>query len=201
MEILDRIPTPKSPKSLFSIAATTATCVSLAVLAAHCGGSKGGGDDDNDNDPCSTGDADGIAGGPATELVSVSDTGFTVGGVDSGSTEPNIAFQNLAVVTLTLTNTGTKPHDMVVLCIPTGLPAMCMNPTSCFPNPDDAGATTSGAVTLVPTLQPGQSATVTFTAPIVEGTYGFFSDVAGDNTSVAADGGVSGNLQGEFVLM
>jgi hypothetical protein len=161
----------------------------------HCGSSGSGGD------PCSTGDQDGVGGGDYVELLSVSDTGFTVGGVDSGSTEPNIAVENLGNVTLTLTNTGTRPHDMVVECIPTGLPDTCMNPSSCFPNPDDAGST-PGSITLVPTLQPGASATVKFVTPAVEGEYIFISDSPGDNTQYnSADGGVTGNLVGEFVLM
>ena len=171
------------------------TCVGLILTAVHCGSSGSGGD------PCSTGDQDGVGGGDYVELLSVSDTGFTVGGVDSGSTEPNIAVENLGNVTLTLTNTGTRPHDMVVECIPTGLPDTCMNPSSCFPNPDDAGST-PGSITLVPTLQPGASATVKFVTPAVEGEYIFISDSPGDNTQYnSADGGVTGNLVGEFVLM
>jgi hypothetical protein len=170
-------------------------CGGLILGAVNCGSSSSG------NDACSTGDQDGVAGGDYTELLSVSDTGFTLGGVDSGSTDPNIAVQNLGNVTLTLTNTGTRPHDMVVECIPTGLPSTCNNPTSCFPSPDDAGAM-GGAVTLVPTLQPGASATVKFVTPVVEGEYIFISDSPGDNTQYnSADGGVTGNLVGEFVLM
>jgi len=133
--------------------------------------------------------------------VSVSDTGFTVGGVDSGSTEPNISVQNLAIITLTLTNTGTKPHDFVVQCIPTGLPATCMNPTSCFDNPTDAGSATPNAVTLIPTLQPGTSQTIVVQTPLVEGVYNFISDVPGDDTTFEPDGGVSGAVTGDFVLM
>src|SRR5271170_7250018 len=138
------------------------TCVGLMLTGAHCGSNSNGGD------PCSTGDQDGVAGGDYVELVSVSDTGFSVGGVDSGSMDNVLPIQNLGNVTLTLTNTGTRPHDMVVECIPTGLPDTCMNPTSCFPNPDDAGST-AGSITLVPTLQPGASATVKFVTPVVEG--------------------------------
>jgi len=175
--------------------ALAATCAGLVLALASCGSSS------NNDDSCSTGDQDGVNGGSDTELVSVNDSGFAVGGVDSGSTEPNIAVQNLATVTLTLTNTGTRPHDLVIQCIPTGLPATCMNPTSCFPNVSDAGSSTLGAVTLIPPLMPGESATVTFLAPVVEGVYNFISDVSGDSTTFEADGGVSGNLTGEFVLM
>jgi hypothetical protein len=133
--------------------------------------------------------------------VSVSDTGFAVGGVDSGSTESNISVENLGIITLTLTNTGTKPHDLVVQCIPTGLPAACMKPTSCFDNPDDAGSSTPNAVTLIPPLQPGASQTIVVRAPLVEGVYNFISDVPGDATTFDADGGVSGTVTGDFVLM
>ena len=123
-----------------------------------------------------------------TVLVSVSDTAFTVGGVDSGSMEPNISIQNATNVTLTLTNTGTKPHDMTVSCIPTGLPASCMNPTSCFPMAANIGS-----------LDPGMSTTVTFLAPVVEGTYQFVSDIGDDSTTDA--GGTTTGLVGVYNLM
>ena len=141
----------------------------------------------DDNDACNPGDQDGVVGGNNIVLVNVSDTGYAVGGVDSGSTEPNIAVENLAMVTLTLTNVGTTPHDLQIACIPTGSPAGC--PTmSCFP-----------ANANIPSLAPGASATVSFTTPAVEGAYQFTSDVPGDSTT-EADGGVTG-LVGEFVLM
>jgi hypothetical protein len=149
---------------------------------------------------CTPDDADGINGGDYPVLLNVSDTAFTVGGADSGSTEPNIATQNLGDVTLTLTNIGTKPHDMVIECIPSGLPAGCVR-SSCFPNPADAGST-PGSITLIPTLQPGESKTVTFVTPAIEGGYIFISDEPGDDTHYnSADGGTTGNLVGEFVLM
>jgi hypothetical protein len=139
------------------------------------------------DDKCNPGDADGVVGGNNIVLLNVSDTGFAVGGVTSGSTEPNISVQNLSNVTLTLTNVGTTPHDFHIACIPTGLPAGC--PTmSCFP--DNAN---------IPSLAPGDSATVSFATPAVEGAYQFTSDEAGD-TSTGADGGITG-LVGEFVLM
>jgi hypothetical protein len=150
---------------------------------------------DNATGSCTPGDSDGISGGPAAVVVVVSDSAFAVGGVDSGSTERNITLQNLANVTLTLTNVGTRPHDLVVACIPSGLPAGCTQ-TSCFPA--DAGAS-GGYVTIVPALAPGTSITVMFTAPAVEGVYPFLSNESGD-TQMASDGGVSG-LAGAFVLM
>jgi hypothetical protein len=174
----------------------------LAGASAGCGpGNNATNGSDQSADMCTPGDQDGVNGGYYTILVSVSDTGFTVGGVNSGSTEPNITVQNLGIVTLTLTNTGTRPHDMVVQCIPTGLPAVCMNPTSCFDNPNDAGTSTPNAVTLIPPIQPGTSQTLVVQVPLVEGIYNFISDVPADDTTFEPDGGVSGNLVGDFVLM
>jgi hypothetical protein len=173
------------PKNTCGLWARTApkiapASIGLVLVAAGCS-SGGGGAGGKSN--CTPPDADGVMGGDVTVLVSVSDTAFTVGGVDSGSTEPNIAVQNDATVTLTLTNVGTMPHDMVVECIGSGLPAGCLQ-ISCFPG--DAGA---GNITLVPTLMPGQSMTVTVVTPLVEGTYPFTSDVGNDSQ------------MGEFVLM
>jgi hypothetical protein len=126
-------------------------------------------------------------GGDATVLMSVSDTAFAVGGLDSGSDQRNIAVQNSSSVTLTLTNVGTKQHDFIVQCIPTGLGAGC--PTqSCFPSTANMFA-----------MSPGQSSTTTFVTPAVEGAYQFISDEPGD-TQVGVDGVVTG-LVGEFVLM
>jgi hypothetical protein len=158
---------------------------SLALTAASCGSST------SSVDNCNPGDNDGIVGGNYPVLVNVSDTGFAVGGVDSGSTEPNITTQNLGHVTLTVTNVGTKPHDLVIECIPSGLPAGCAQ-TSCFPSTAN-----------VPALQPGETVTTPmFVTPAVEGSYPFISDVPGDDTQFnSADGGVTGNLVGAFILM
>jgi hypothetical protein len=167
---------------------------SLAFAATNCSSTSGG----NSGGSCVPGDNDGINGigeGVHPVLVNVSDTAFAVGGVDSGSTERNIATQNLDSVTLTLTNVGNKPHDMVIQCIPSGLPAGCPQ-TSCFPG--DAGLP-AGYVTLVPALEPGQSTTTSFVTPAVEGEYQFISDEPGDTKS-DADGGLTG-LVGDFVLM
>ncbi len=145
---------------------------------------------------CTPGDADGVIGGAYTVLLNVSDTAFTVGGVDSGSTSNIISVQNEGNVSLKVTNVGTKPHDVDVLCIPSGLPAQCMQQTSCFPG--SAGSDPS-SIALVPVLQPGASTTVNFTAPVIEGVYPFVSDQPGDS-EVESDGGVEG-LTGAFVLM
>jgi hypothetical protein len=162
-------------------AITETAAAALVLCASQCGGIATGGDS------CAPGDQDGVNAGTYVVLVSVSDTGFAVGGVDSGSTERNITVQNLGTVTLTLTNTGTEPHDMTIGCIPTGLPAGCPA-TSCFPANANIGP-----------LQPGQSMTTTFVTPAVEGAYPFVSDLA-DDTATSSDGGVTG-LVGEFVLM
>jgi len=140
-----------------------------------------------DDNGCTPGDQDGIVGGNNRIELAVSDTGFGVGAPDSGSTEPNITVQNLAMVTLVMTNIGTKPHDLVIECMPTPNTKGC--PTqACFP-----------AAANIPAVQPGKSATVMFETPATEGAYTFTSDEPGD-TETAADGGVTG-LVGEFNLM
>ncbi len=132
---------------------------------------------DGSSDRCAPGDQDGVIGGTGVVLLTVSDSQFAVGGVDSGSTQRNITIQNLTEVTLTLTNVGTRPHSFVVACIPTGLPEGCPQ-SSCFPKEAD-----------IPPVDPGKSATATFVVPRVEGAYPFFSDAAGD-----------GALIGQFVV-
>jgi hypothetical protein len=162
-----------------------AACLGLSA-SVHCNNDSGG--------ACAPGDQDGISGGNVAVFVTVSDTAFAVGGVDSGSTERNITVENLANVTLTLTNVGTRPHDLVVQCIPTGMAAGCPT-TSCFQT--DSGS--AGPMTLLSAVAPGQSATTTFVTPAVEGAYPFISDEPGD-TETTPDGGLTG-LVGEFVLM
>jgi hypothetical protein len=141
----------------------------------------------DDRASCNPGDQDGVVGSNARVLLNVSDTAFAVGGVNSGSTQPNIAVQNSSNVTLTVTNVGTKPHSLHVACIPTGLPAGCQL-LSCFP--DSAN---------IPAIAPGTSVTVTFATPALEGAYQFTSEEPGD-TSTDAEGGVTG-LVGEFALL
>jgi len=158
------------------------TVLVLGLLAASACSSKS-----DDNDSCNPDDADGVVGGFSTVKLSVSDTAFAVGGVDSNSTEPNIAVQNSSVVKLTVTNTGTTPHSFKVACIPSDLPAACEQ-MSCFP----------GAAN-IPAIAPGDSVTVTFATPAVEGAYQFSSDEDGD-TSIGGEGNETG-LVGEFVLM
>ncbi|HWZ91992.1 MAG TPA: hypothetical protein VNW92_24175 [Polyangiaceae bacterium] len=148
-----------------------------------CGCAGGG----SSGTSCNPDDQDGILGGKMTVLLSVSDTGFAVGGVDSGSTEPNVAVENKSQVTLTLTNVGTMPHGLRIACIPSGLPAACPA-ESCFPD----------AANIAP-LAPGESATVTFVTPAQEGAYPFTSDEQAD-AAADTDAGVPA-LVGQFVLM
>ena len=139
---------------------------------------------------CRPGDQDGVIGVHVTRLVSVNDDTFAVGGLpnaDSGlAPQRNITIQNLSTLTLTLTNVGTKPHDLVFHCIPSGLPAGCPA-TSCFPSSAN-----------VPTIAPGESATTRFTTPAVEGPYPFTSDEPGD--SVEGANGTFTGLVGEITL-
>ena len=145
-------------------------------LATGCGSDAK--DDADGDDACMPDDQDGVVGGNNTVLLNVSDTGFAVGGVNSGSTQPNIAVQNTSNVKLTITNVGTTPHSFHVACIPTELPAQCPQ-MSCFPDAAN-----------VPAIEPGDSVTVEFATPAVEGAYTFTSDEPGDEA-----------LIGQFVLM
>jgi hypothetical protein len=150
------------------------------VLASACSSPGSAG-------PCHSGDSDGVTGGSVVVDLTVGDTAFSVGAPDSGSMERNITAQNLADVTLTMTNVGTKPHSFVIECLQTpngnGCPAQ-----SCFPPNAD-----------LPALGPGASATTMFMTPVQEGAYRFISNEPGD-TQTSADGGVTG-LVGQFNVM
>jgi hypothetical protein len=152
----------------------------LLLAAVRCGNDGSGGD------PCKGTDLNGVSGGSQGFVLTVSDTAFSVGGPDSGSTQPNITVENSSTVTLTVINVGTQPHDLVVQCQPTPNTSGCAM-QSCFP----AGAN-------FPPIDPGASMTRTFVAPFKEGPYPFASDLDGD-TRTAPDGSVTG-LLGEFVL-
>ncbi|HEY3592352.1 MAG TPA: hypothetical protein VGL13_00700, partial [Polyangiaceae bacterium] len=103
--------------------------LSTLVLAA-CGGSNSG------DDVCLPDDADGVVGGPAAFDLTVDDTGFT----------PTIlTAQNLANVTLTLHNTGTKSHGFAVDCMPTPNDNGCPI-TSCFPDDTTIAAVDPGGM-------------------------------------------------------
>jgi len=133
---------------------------------------------DPNGDSCLPDDQDGVVGGNITVLLNVNDTGFAVGGLNSGSMQPNIAVQNTSNVKLTISNVGTTPHSFHVACRPTELPAGCAQ-LSCFPDAAN-----------VPAIAPGDRVTVTFKTPVVEGEYQFTSDEPGDEA-----------LIGQFVVM
>ncbi len=157
--------------SLYAMARLRNLTLGMLLLGAGC--SSGATHDES----CTPGDADGVVGGTIRVLLNVSDTGYAVGGVDSRSTQPNIAVQNSSTVKLTITNVGSKAHGFHIACIPTDLPAKCPQ-ESCFP--DD---------TTIAAIDAGDSVTITFKTPAVEGAYSFTSDAAGDE-----------DLLGQFVL-
>lgn len=162
------------------------------LLASACSSdaktSSGGGEaGDDGDDACQPDDQDGVVGGNNVVLMNVSDTGFAVGGVNSGSMQPNIAVQNTSNVKLTITNVGTKVHSFYIDCRPSELPEGCPQ-TSCFP--DEAN---------IPAIEPGEKATVEFETPAVEGAYRFTSQEEGDTTE-GEDGELTG-LVGQFVLI
>ncbi len=148
--------------------------LAIAALGAvgtglHCGGldpnaSNAGGDSGS----CVPPDEDGVIGmGTTVFQLNVNDDAFYRGG-DAG-TAPILTVQNLAMVKLTLTNTGTKPHDFAIDCYPTPNAVGCPQ-QSCFA----PGAS-------IPSLDPGKSATVTFTVPVLDGViYTFRSNLPGD---------------------
>jgi hypothetical protein len=125
--------------------AAIGTAVGTAALAlvtlglVHCSQASLGGSD-----------SDGYSGGDAGFALTVTDDAFSTA---------ILKCQNLANVTLTMTNAGTREHDFVVDCMG----------SSCFP---DAAA--------IAPLTPDASATVHFVAPYTEGIYTFRSDLPGD---------------------
>jgi len=113
----------------------------------------------SDDGTCTPDDADGIISEPATLVVTVTDSGFS----------PKIlTTQNTSDITLTLQNDGTTPHGFVVDCLATPNTDGCPL-ESCF----------SEDSRIAP-LAPGESATITFETPLVEGIYTFRSDAAAD---------------------
>lgn len=118
----------------------------------HCG--SDGPNDDDDGDSCTQPDQDGVIGGDYAFAVDVSDTAFS---------PVILKAQNSGNVTLTVKNTGTKPHSFVVQCLTT------QGCTACFPD---------GAK--VAPLEPGATTTVKFVAPEQEGIFTIASDVPGD---------------------
>lgn len=118
--------------------------------------------DDSDDDACMPDDADGIASVDITVALAIDDTTFAPAIVKT---------QNTSVVTLTVTNTGTKPHGFAVDCLPTPNAKGCPT-TSCF-----------SAAATVPAIAPGSNATVKFTTPAVEGIYTYRSTGEGDTAT------------------
>jgi hypothetical protein len=146
----------------------------MMVLVSNIGSACG--DPDDDNDPCGHDDADGVIGGNVAFELNVTDGGF----------EPTIlAAQNLAKVTLTLSNKGTKLNSFVIDCIPTPNINGCPT-TSCFP-----------ATASIAPVDPGGSAVTTFEVPRAEGIYYYHSDVPGDTPDPCMAGAVG---CGQFIV-
>ena len=102
-------------------------------------------------------DSDGLTGGDYTIDLVVNDVGFYAGAADAG-TKDLLSTQNDSLVTLTLTNTGTKPHGFKVGCVDVlssypDLPAGCST-SACFP-----------PSSIIAPIAPGTSATITFDTP------------------------------------
>lgn len=147
--------------------------MSLALLSCSSSGSDGDDDDDDDDDdPTKSGmcfpDSDGLTGGSYTIALTVTDTGFS---------KTVINTQNDSMVTLKLTNSGTKPHGFEVGCVSVlsaypKLPAMCPK-QSCFPGAtpaaDDSDAGTSDVADTqaarIDPIDPGESKTIMFLTP------------------------------------
>jgi hypothetical protein len=114
--------------------------IALASLA--CGSTDLGGDDQ-----------DGIVGGNYVFELAVDDAMFT----------PTILkTQNVANVTLTLKNNGTKPHGFVIACMA----------GTCFPD-----------AAVIEPVDPGATAMTKFQTPRAEGIYAFGSNASGDTQS------------------
>jgi hypothetical protein len=118
-------------------------------------------------------DHDGINGGDYTFDITVDDTGFS---------KTILASQNDATVTLTVKNTGTKPHGFAVECTSV-LPAYPSVPDACpslacFPSNS-----------IIAPLAPGESKTVTFFTPTPDGLlYPFKSTEPSDCTAPGLNG-------------
>jgi hypothetical protein len=143
------------------------------VGAASCGSSSA---NENSSDACGPDDADGVNGGNAVFDLTVDDTGFS---------PAILAAQNLAQVTLTLHNGGTRSHDFVVDCMPTPNDNGCPV-TSCLPPAASIGE-----------IAPGASASTTFVLPNPEGIYYYHSSLAGDTSGPCMAGA---NGCGQFIV-
>jgi hypothetical protein len=137
---------------------TSGPWVPLLVALALCFGCASSSDDHQD-DACTPDDADGIISEPARLIVTVTDSDL----------KPKIlTVQNSSDITLTLENNGTSPLGLAVDCLATPNHDGC--PTeSCFP-----------ADAKLEPIEPGESATITFVSPLVEGIYAFHSGLPDD---------------------
>src|SRR5579864_7221256 len=109
----------------------------IAVVACSSGST-------GNQDTCGPPEADGTKGGHSTLVLEVNDVAFSPAVLKA---------DNLATVTLTFTNTGTKPHGFAVRCMPTPNGNGCPS-AACFPDAAKLGP-----------IAPGASVTTTFVTP------------------------------------
>jgi len=158
---------PLAPGLALGLVGAALLHCSSCSTSAHAGGDGGA---------CFA-DSDGITGGSYTIDLVVDDTGFhPSGGADAGMKNV-LTTQNDSTVTLTLTNTGTKPHGFEVECTRVtpaypDLPAGCAD-MSCFPS----------SSTIAP-IASGESKTVTFFTPTADGLLYPFKSSAPDDSTV-----------------
>jgi hypothetical protein len=170
-------------------AGTLLSCLTVLIVGTaltNCSSSSGGsasGDkgDDDDDDSCFP-DNDGVTGntdGIYNFVLTVDDTGFS---------KMLLTTQNSAMVSLMLTNTGTKPH---------GFKVGCTSVTPAYPNAPAGCPTTAcfdASVSIAP-LDPGKSATIMFETPVPDNLiYPFTSNEP-------ADSAVPGLNNGQWSLM
>ncbi len=167
--------------------------VSLVLLGAvllHCSSSSSPASGGADGGKCFP-DSDGITGGSYTIDLVVDDTGFYPSGGDDAGMKNVITTQNDATVTLTLKNSGTKPH---------GFEVECTSVTPAYPNLP-AGCSTMACFasnSTVAPIAPGTSKTITFFTPTPDGLlYPFKSSEPGDSSVP----GLNGSLGSAWSLM
>jgi hypothetical protein len=155
MKSLSALPTLRFPRRpTRTCPVRTLACLVGTLVLGACGG--------GDFDACALEDADGIIGGQYVLVLGVDDDGFS---------RIALKTQNDAEVTLTLENTGTTEAGFQVDCLPTPNDDGCAQ-ESCFP-----------PAHVIEPIAPGESATVTFTTPEVEGEY-IYRAVAGDDSRI-----------------
>jgi len=156
-----------------------ATLVLLGFALFACSSSTSGGGSGGAGGGRCFPDNDGINGGQYTFDLTVDDTGFS---------KTILATQNDAQATLTLMNTGTKPH---------GFEMECTSVTPSYPN-EPAGCPTSAcfpANSTIAPLAPGASQTITFDTPTPDGLIYPFKSSDPD------DSAVPGLNDGQWTLM